>query len=82
MEKQKIVGKHNLATYIFDNLGIAVDPSSIFDVQVKRIHEYKRQHLLALWIVCQYLRIKRGEDVVSRTIILVVRQHQDIIWQN
>jgi len=65
----KIVGKHNLATYIFNNLGIAVDPSSIFDVQVKRIHEYKRQHLLALWIVNQYLRIKNGADIVPRTVI-------------
>ena len=65
----KIIGKHNLATYIFDNLGIAVDPNSIFDVQVKRIHEYKRQHLLALWIVHQYLRIKNGVDVVPRTVI-------------
>ena len=65
----KVVGKHNLATYIFDNLGISVDPSSIFDVQVKRIHEYKRQHLLALWIVHQYLRIKNGVDVVPRTVI-------------
>ena len=65
----KLLGKHNLATYIFDNLGIAVDPNSIFDVQVKRIHEYKRQHLLALWIVHQYLRIKDGVDVVPRTVI-------------
>jgi len=65
----KVVGKHNLATYIFNNLGIAVDPSSIFDVQVKRIHEYKRQHLLALWIVAQYLRIKNGVDIVPRTVI-------------
>ena len=65
----KVIGKHNLSTYIFDNLGISVDPSSIFDVQVKRIHEYKRQHLLALWIVNQYLRIKNGVDVVPRTVI-------------
>ena len=65
----KVVGKHNLATYIFNNLGIAVDPSSIFDVQVKRIHEYKRQHLLALWVVSQYLRIKNGIDIVPRTVI-------------
>ena len=56
----KLLGKHNLATYIFDNLGISVDPSSMFDVQVKRIHEYKRQHLLALWDCSQYLRIKNG----------------------
>ncbi len=65
----KLLGKHHLATYIFDNLGIAVDPSSMFDVQVKRIHEYKRQHLLALWIVSQYLKIKNGSDVVSRTVV-------------
>ena len=65
----KTLGKHQLATYIFDNLGIAVDPNSMFDVQVKRIHEYKRQHLLALWIVHQYLRIKSGVDVVPRTVI-------------
>jgi starch phosphorylase len=65
----KLLGKHHLATYIFDHLGISVDPSSMFDVQVKRIHEYKRQHLLALWIIHQYLRIKNGVDVVSRTVI-------------
>tara|TARA_R100001594_G_scaffold25492_5_gene49813 strand:- start:164 stop:2548 length:2385 start_codon:yes stop_codon:yes gene_type:complete len=65
----KILGKHNLATYIFDNLGISVDPSSMFDVQVKRIHEYKRQHLLALQVIAQYLRIKNGGDYVPRTVI-------------
>ena len=65
----KVLGKHRLATYIHDELGISVDPSSMFDVQVKRIHEYKRQHLLALWIVCQYLKIKNGVDVVPRTVI-------------
>ena len=65
----KIIGKHNLATYIHQELGISVDPSSMFDVQVKRIHEYKRQHLLALWVVSQYLRIKSGVEVVPRTII-------------
>ena len=65
----KVIGKHNLANYIHDELGISVDPSSMFDVQVKRIHEYKRQHLLALWIVSQYIRIKNGEEVVPRTVI-------------
>ncbi len=67
--ESKVIGKHHLATYIFNHLGISVDPSSMFDVQVKRIHEYKRQHLLALWIVNQYLRIKNGSDVVPRTVI-------------
>ena len=65
----KVIGKHRLATYIHDELGISVDPSSMFDVQVKRIHEYKRQHLLALWVVHQYLRIKNGHDIVPRTVI-------------
>ena len=65
----KLIGKHHLATYIFDNLGISVDPSSMFDVQVKRIHEYKRQHLMAIWVVSQYLRIKNGNDFVPRTVI-------------
>jgi len=65
----KVVGKHHLATYIFNNLGISVDTTSIFDVQVKRIHEYKRQHLMALWVVSQYLRIKNGGECVPRTVI-------------
>jgi len=65
----KVVGKHNLATYIFNHLGISVDPSSMFDIQVKRIHEYKRQHLMTLWVVSQYLRIKNGRDFVPRTVI-------------
>ena len=65
----KIIGKHNLATHIFNHLGICVDPSSMFDVHVKRIHEYKRQHLLALQVVAQYLRIKNGKDFVPRTVI-------------
>ena len=67
--ESKVVGKHNLANYIFSNCGVSVDPSSLFDVQVKRIHEYKRQHLMALWVVSQYIRIKNGGDYVPRTVI-------------
>jgi len=69
IEETKILGKHNLATYIFDNLGVSVDPSSMFDIQVKRIHEYKRQHLMALWVVSEYLKIKNGKNFVPRTVI-------------
>ena len=67
----KLLGKHQLSVYIQDQLGIMVDPSSMFDVQVKRIHEYKRQHLLALWVISQYIRIKNGQtdNIVPRTII-------------
>ena len=49
----------------------------MFDVQVKRIHEYKRQHLLALWIVSRYLYIKNHKDdyVVPRTVIFGGKAH-------
>ena len=71
ISETKLLGKHKLAVYIFDTLGISVDPMSMFDVQVKRIHEYKRQHLLALQVIIQYLRIKNGtaKDVSPRTVV-------------
>ena len=71
IEETKLLGKHCLSVYIQDNLGITVDPSSMFDVQVKRIHEYKRQHLLALWVISQYIRIKNGQtdNIIPRTVI-------------
>ncbi len=62
-------GKQRLATVIHQQLGVLVDPSSLFDVQVKRIHEYKRQHLAALQIVERYLRLRNGEDLPPRTYI-------------
>ena len=46
--------KIEMSNYILKNNGISVDPDSIFDVQVKRLHEYKRQHLNALHILAQY----------------------------
>ncbi|APD48024.1 glycogen/starch/alpha-glucan phosphorylase [Synechococcus sp. CS-602] len=62
-------GKQRLANTIHQDLGVLVDPSSLFDVQVKRIHEYKRQHLAALQIVERYLRLRNGEDLPPRTFI-------------
>ena len=78
----KTLGKHKLSQYIQKTLGVSVDPSSMFDVQVKRIHEYKRQHLLALWIVSRYVYIKNHKDdyVVPRTVM--AKQHQVIGWRN
>ena len=46
-------GKRKLAGYIHRQTGVIVDPYSLFDVQVKRIHQYKRQHLNALQIITQ-----------------------------
>ena len=63
------LGKQRLAAHIHKELGVLVDSGSLFDVQVKRIHEYKRQHLAALQIVERYLRIRAGEDLPARTFI-------------
>ncbi len=67
----KLYGKRKLAGYIHRQTGVLVDPSSMFDVQVKRIHQYKRQHLNALQIIAQYLRIKNGkaQGMAPRTVI-------------
>jgi glycogen phosphorylase len=51
--------KQDLADFIGSRTGVALDPDTMFDVQVKRIHEYKRQHLNVLHIVTLYNRIRR-----------------------
>jgi starch phosphorylase len=63
--------KARLAQYILEDEGISVDPSSMFDTQVKRIHEYKRQHLNVLYIVTLYQRLKRNPhlEVTPRTFL-------------
>jgi starch phosphorylase len=63
--------KQDLANYIQEKVGIAVQPSSLFDIQVKRIHEYKRQHLNALHIITLYHRLKQNPnlDIPPRTFI-------------
>ncbi|MCT0200020.1 glycogen/starch/alpha-glucan phosphorylase [Synechococcus sp. CS-1325] len=67
----KLAVKTDLAQYIHRCNGLLVDPSSLFDVQVKRIHEYKRQHLNALQVIAHYLRIKNGlaDGLAPRTVI-------------
>jgi glycogen phosphorylase len=64
--------KERLAAAIFKSTGIRVDPTSLFDVQVKRIHEYKRQLLNVLHVVTRYQAIlaNPGGDWVPRTVIL------------
>jgi glycogen phosphorylase len=67
----KLEIKRDLATHIQMRTGIVVNPESMFDIQVKRIHEYKRQHLNVLHIISLYNRIKQTPnlDVTPRTFI-------------
>ena len=69
--KIKYANKVRLANYIKEHNGIEVDPNSIFDVQVKRLHEYKRQLLNILHVMYLYNNLKSnpGMDFVPRTFI-------------
>lgn len=58
----KYRNKVNFACYLAEERGILVNPRSLFDVQVKRLHEYKRQHLNALHIAAEYLYLRENPD--------------------
>lgn len=75
MEEVRAVKKANkvkLANYIARNLNIVVNPDSLFDVQIKRIHEYKRQHMNVFHIIARYNEILRNpeKDWVPRVFII------------
>jgi starch phosphorylase len=70
-QKVKKDNKSHLAAILRERTGIVVDPDSLFDVQVKRFHEYKRQHLNILYVITLYNRMKNNPkvDITPRTVI-------------
>ena len=74
-QRWRAVKQHNkqrMADYVAEHTGITFDPSFLFDVQVKRIHEYKRQLLNVLHVIHLYDRIRRGETdgMVPRAVLI------------
>jgi len=71
LERIKLNNKARLSEYVAKNNGVNLDPTSLFDVQIKRLHEYKRQLLNVLQILYMYNRLKKGEykDFIPRTFI-------------
>lgn len=67
----KRLNKHDFALLLHKRTRVGVDPDSLFDVQVKRIHEYKRQHLNILYVIALYQRLKSDPhfDIHPRTFI-------------
>ena len=67
----KLAAKRRLTALIEERVGVRLNPGSLFDIQSKRIHEYKRQHLNVLHILTLYLRLKRDSqaDIPARTFI-------------
>ncbi len=63
LEQIKRNNKVRFSNFVKNEYGITADPDSIFDVQVKRLHEYKRQHLNALHIISDYLKIKANPNM-------------------
>ena len=68
----KLANKERLAKLVADECGVVFDPRALFDVQVKRIHEYKRQLLNVLHVIHLYDRIKRGDtgDWTQRCVLI------------
>ncbi|CNI35546.1 MULTISPECIES: glycogen phosphorylase [Yersinia] len=62
LQKAKLENKKQLAAYIAEKLNIVVNPAALFDVQIKRIHEYKRQLLNVLHVITRYNRILEAPD--------------------
>ena len=61
LEAIKMDNKKKLSAFIQEKEGVEINPDSVFDIQAKRLHEYKRQQMNALYIIHKYLEIKKGK---------------------
>lgn len=75
LSKIKLENKKNIAKYILKKENKLIDPNSILDVQIKRLHEYKRQHLNALHIISLYQKLLDNPDLdmVPRTFVFAAK---------
>lgn len=62
-QQVKSTNKAKFAKFVTENFGVAISPDAMFDIQVKRIHEYKRQLLNALYLIHSYIRIKKNPEL-------------------
>ena len=70
LDKIKIDNKKRLSVYLQEKQGITVNENSIFDIQIKRMHEYKRQQMNALYVIKKYLDIKNGKLPETKITVL------------
>ena len=79
----KMHNKEILTGMIESRLGLQVSPEAIFDAQIKRLHEYKRQHLNLLHILTLYRRLLHDPDldIPPRVFLFGPKPHRAIIWQ-
>ena len=66
----KKAGKRRLCEYLRKTQGLKLDADSVFDMQVKRMHEYKRQHMNALYVIDKYFAIKAGERPARKITVI------------
>jgi glycogen phosphorylase len=65
----KVENKARLVDMVRDRTGVRLDPEALFDVQIKRIHEYKRQLLAGLYALTRWQRLQDGEDLPTRAVL-------------